>query len=125
MAEEGRTRLIFAGKIAEKKGVMSLIRCLDFIRGAGDKLEVILAGGAGNEKEYAEIERLAAMAPCPVTFAGRLDQKTLAGEYNRSDIFVLPSFSEGLPLTVIEALESGCRSYRNCLYNPIDIDSPA
>ena len=108
-AEEGRTRLIFAGKIAEKKGVMSLIRCLDNIRGAEDKLEVILAGGAGNEKEYAEIKKLAAKAPCPVTFAGRLDQRTLAGEYNRSDIFVLPSFSEGLPLTVIEALACGCR----------------
>ena len=88
---------------------MSLIRCLDDIGGAENKLEVILVGGAGNEKEYAEIEKLAAKAPCPVTFAGRLDQKTLAGEYNRSDIFVLPSFSEGLPLTVIEALACGCR----------------
>ena len=109
LSPKKRIRLIYAGKIAEKKGVMSLLRSLSLIPDAGDRLEAVLAGGAGNEKEYAAIRALAKEAPCPVTFAGRLDQRTLAEEYNRSDIFVLPSFSEGLPLTVIEALACGCR----------------
>ena len=124
-------KLIFAGKISEKKGVMSLIRSLSPLKAILDQtdaahimsgtetfhpasgavridVELILAGGAGSEDEYRVIRKLADEAPYPVVFTGRIDQKTLAGLYNASDIFVLPSFSEGLPLSVIEALSCGC-----------------
>ena len=39
----------------------------------------------------------------------RLLQPELAKVYNQCDIFVLPSFFDGLPLTVIEALACGDR----------------
>ena len=51
-----------------------------------DALELICAGGAGNEEEYKEIVDLAGRSPYPITFTGRLDQKTLAHWYNQSDI---------------------------------------
>lgn len=102
-------RLIYAGKLAEKKGVMSLIRSLSKLSLPKDALELVCAGGAGNEEEYRIIRELAEACPYPVSFPGRLDQKTLASYYNRSYIFVLPSFYEGIPLTVIEALACGCR----------------
>ena len=72
-------------------------------------LELVCAGGAGNKEEYQEILELAEKSRYPVVFTGRLNQKDLAGWYNRSDIFVLPSFYEGIPLTVIEALACGLR----------------
>ena len=102
-------RLIYAGKITQKKGVASLIRSLSILNEPAGSLELICAGGAGNKEEYQEIIELADKSPYPVTFTGRLNQKDLAGWYNRSDIFVLPSFYEGIPLTVIEALACGLR----------------
>ena len=48
-------------------------------------------------------------APFPVTFEGKLPQPDLAHLYNASDVFVLPSFCEGLPLVVVEALACGCK----------------
>lgn len=106
---DGVTRIVYAGKIAEKKGVMSLIRSLHHLPCAREELKICLAGSAGNEAEYKEIRRLAEACPYEIHFLGRLTQEELAKVYNRSDIFVLPSFFDGLPLTVIEALACGDR----------------
>ena len=105
--ENDKLRLIFAGKISEKKGVKSLLRSLRYIPDAANSVELLLAGGYGNEKEYGEILELAGQCPCNVRFLGRLSHKDLAKELNQSDIFVLPSFYEGLPLVVIEAMACG------------------
>ena len=71
------------------------------------KIEVWLAGGYGNQLEYETIKKLAGQSPYPVKFLGRLDQPRLAERMNQADVFVLPSFYEGLPLVVIEALACG------------------
>lgn len=116
-------RLIYAGKLSEKKGVMSLLRCLKYLGecpggleecpgGLGEcpgGLEVWLAGGCGNQEEYARIRRLAEESPYPVRFLGRLEQPQLAERMNQADLFVLPSFYEGLPLVVTEALACGLK----------------
>lgn len=105
--KDEKTRLIFAGKISEKKGVMSLLRALSYLPNAKEKFSLALAGGYGNAEEYAKIEELAKSCPCEVEFLGKLSQNDLASALNQSDIFVLPSFFEGLPLVVIEAMACG------------------
>ena len=122
--ENGVRRLIYAGKLSEKKGVMSLLRSLTYLeqlqrqegeqqgQGIGQpaapmKIEVWLAGGYGNQLEYETIKKLADRSPYPVKFLGKLDQPQLAERMNQADVFVLPSFYEGLPLVVIEALACG------------------
>lgn len=106
---DGITRIVFAGKIAEKKGVVSLMKSLCHLDAPVGELEVFLAGSTGNERELSLIRGLAEKAPVKVTFLGRLNQTELAKVYNQCDIFVLPSFFEGIPLTVIEALACGDR----------------
>ena len=122
--DDGAKRLIYSGKLSEKKGVMSLLRSLAYLeqmqrqdgeqqrQAAGQsaepvKIEVWLAGGYGNQLEYETIKKLAGQSPYPVKFLGRLDQPRLAERMNQADVFVLPSFYEGLPLVVIEALACG------------------
>ena len=111
--KEGVTSLVFAGKIAEKKGVMSLLRAMALLGDEKEldmnRIQLLLAGSTGNEEEYQMIEGLAEKCPCKVKFLGRLSQPELAKVYQSSDIFVLPSFFEGIPLTVIEALACGNR----------------
>lgn len=115
---DGVTRIVFAGKIAEKKGVMSLIRSLFILskrygqdeRCRRDRLLIRLAGSSGNPDEYEKIRKMAEECPYEVQFTGRLTQPELAKVYNESEIFVLPSFFDGLPLTIIEALACGDRA---------------
>lgn len=110
--KEDRMKLIFAGKISEKKGVKSLIKSLDYLKDTGLQIELELAGGAGDAEEYKEICSLAENSPFAVTFAGKITQQQLARKINQSDLFILPSFYEGLPLVIIEAL--ACGAYVIC-----------
>lgn len=99
-------RLLFAGKLSEKKGVMSLLKSFSYMEETKG-LSLVLAGGSGNDTEKKEITRLAAECPVPVEMPGRLSQCELADMMRSSEVFVLPSFYEGLPLVVIEALACG------------------
>lgn len=105
--EEGVIQMIFAGKISEKKGVKSLLRSLSYLPYEKESLVLKLAGGYGNAIEYKSIVEMAKECPYSVVFLGKLSQEALAQEYNKSQVFVLPSFFEGIPLTVIEALACG------------------
>ena len=100
-------QLIFAGKVTEKKGVFSLIRSLELLDDKTDELILKLAGGSGVPEEYEKIQELAVKCKYPVAFLGRLTQQELAAEFNRSHIFILPSFYEGLPLVTVEAMACG------------------
>lgn len=106
-------RLLFAGKLSEKKGVMSLLRSMTALAGpreeASKDFSLCLAGGHGNQAEYGQILSLMEASPVPVCLAGRLSQTELAACMNASDLFILPSFYEGLPLVLMEALACGMR----------------
>ncbi len=108
MRQGGCVEVAYAGKIWRKKGTESLIRCLDALPYAPERFRLRLAGGHNSASELEHMQRLAASCRYPVEFLGKLSQKSLAEVYNRAHVFVLPSFFEGLPLVVIEALACGC-----------------
>ena len=104
-----KTRFLFAGKLSEKKGIYSLLACLSHLKNPL-QIEVYLAGGYSTLEELSHLHALAAEAPCKVELLGRLDQATLAGWMNACDVFILPSFYEGLPLVLIEAMACGMKT---------------
>ena len=102
-------RLLFTGKIAEKKGVMSLLKSLNKLDYPENELELTLVGGAGNETEFNIIKELAGKCKYKVSFTGRLAPNEVAKRYKDSDVFILPSFFDAIPLVVIEALACGMK----------------
>lgn len=102
--------LVFVGKVCLKKGVSSLLEALGLVdRGAHPDLSLTLVGGHAHDDEFQQIESAAAASTVPVTIAGRVDGEELVRTYRTSEVFVLPSFFEGLPLVTIEALACGCK----------------
>jgi glycosyltransferase involved in cell wall biosynthesis len=69
---------------------------------------VLHLAGSGSGREEQEIRKMASGLGDRVVMHGSLTQSALADLLRRSHIFVLPSFFEGLPLVLLEALASGC-----------------
>lgn len=105
--------LVYVGKISFKKGVESLLAALNLISPediAPYQLKVKLVGGHNPQAQ--DFKRIAAEVPrnrWDVELAGRIPTSELVQTYRESDVFVLPSFYEGLPLVGIEALACGCK----------------
>ena len=103
-------RVLYVGKICRAKGVESLVRAMDLLPLDPQDVELRLVGGYSDQVQYDRIVELAGRCRFPVVFGGRVSQDDLVLSYNRSHVFVLPSFFEGLPLVTVEALASGCRA---------------
>jgi glycosyltransferase involved in cell wall biosynthesis len=100
--------VVYAGKISAPKGVPWLVEAMRRIRPpAGKRVKLLLAGSAGGAG--ADVIRRQAADLENVVFLGALPQEQLARVLQTADVFVLPSFFEGLPLVVIESLACGCR----------------
>jgi len=105
-------RITYAGKISRPKGVPELLAALSEIyeskmTGASDNapapFEITLAGGCQDETLRPMMDEL----PDYVTWLGQIPQPALAELLRQTDVFVLPSYFEGLPLVLIEAMASG------------------
>lgn len=103
-------RLLYVGKIWRTKGVMELIEAYGSLADTYTPCDITLSlvGAVGSEEEWDCAQQLAAACPLPVEFLGKKTPTQLAQLYRSADVFVLPSYYEGLPLVVVEALACGC-----------------
>jgi len=92
-----RRGVLYAGKLARSKGCLEL---LEAARGAPFELRM---AGSGEDEVVNRAREVGAV------LLGRLTQEELAAEMRRAHTFVLPSYFEGLPLVLAEALACGCR----------------
>ena len=99
-------QVVYAGKLCNAKGTPWLLKALSGINTVPWQLHLV-GGGAGEETD--QCRRMARDLGDRVCVYGAVDQPTLAALMRRSHIFVLPSFFEGLPLVLLEALACGCR----------------
>lgn len=104
-APEEPLRLAYAGKISRPKGVPEMLAALDRLASDSDvpAFELTMAGGCQDEVMKDKLEEL----PPWAEWLGQIPQPALAELLRRTDIFILPSYFEGLPLVLIEAMSAG------------------
>jgi glycosyltransferase involved in cell wall biosynthesis len=107
-AADAGASLVFAGKLSRAKGLPWLLDALEQLAPRWPGLRLSVAGGGAGPESDALRERMRALAPL-VEVHGELSQAELGALLRRSAVFVLPSFSEGLPLVLVEAAACGCR----------------
>ena len=84
--------IVYVGRLIYAKGVQDLLLATKNIK----DLKVVIVGDGNYLRNLANISKNA-------IFVGRKSQKEIAGYLSIADLFVNPSYAEGLPTSVLEA----------------------
>jgi colanic acid/amylovoran biosynthesis glycosyltransferase len=95
-----------AARLSAEKGLSFLLYTIKSLRDLGHDLKLRLAGDGPSR---AKLESLAKDLNIEdhVIFLGFLTEAEITAELQNSDLFVLPSFVEGLPISAAEAMATG------------------
>lgn len=99
-------RLVFVGRMAAVKGVPVLLDAVARLHAQDPEVSLTLVGD-GPDRSLIE-SRIAELGlGGAVTITGYLSQDGVAEQLAQADIFVLPSFAEGVPVVLMEAMVTG------------------
>jgi colanic acid/amylovoran biosynthesis glycosyltransferase len=98
--------VLAVGRLVSVKGHGVLLKAIAELAASG---EPVTATIVGDGPRRASLERLAQQLGIAdrITFAGRVGQDDIGRYYEHAQVFCLPSFFEGLPVVLLEAMAFG------------------
>jgi len=105
-ANPQRLNILCVGRLAPVKAQHILIGAIDSLRRDCPSVQLHLVGG-GPDRQALEAEAQARLLGDTVIFHGFTPQDKLDELYRNADIFALPSFAEGVPGVLMEAMAMG------------------
>jgi len=100
--------IIYVGRLIENNGPDTFIQALPSVfEQYGEETSVVIVGD-GPMKTELETEVASLGIEDSVTFTGRVSHDRVADLMANAKVFCRPSLTEGLPLTTLEAMASGC-----------------
>jgi glycosyltransferase involved in cell wall biosynthesis len=100
----GPLRILCVSRLVLGKGITLLFEAMATLAAAGVESELTLVGDG---PERARLEGRAAELGVRVRFTGAVGQDEIRQHYAQADVFCLPSFAEGVPVVLMEAMASG------------------
>ncbi len=95
---------VFVGRLSPEKDVATLLRATALVLRKRPSFRLHIAGTGSCRAELSAMARTLGLDNC-VTFLGEV--RDIPPLLSRASLFVLPSLTEGLPLTVLEAMACG------------------
>lgn len=97
------SQLILPGRIVHEKGHFVFLQALSILRDIGWTLQATLAGDGPMRGQVESLARALGLGE-NVGTTGALEHTRMLQAIARADVVVLPSFSEGFPLTALEGM---------------------
>ena len=103
--DEGARLVVYVGRLVPEKGLRELLEATAMLSQAHSRVELALIGDGPLRDELDQSARR--IAGVPVHLPGAMDASMVARWMAASDLVTLPSYSEGHPNVLVEALASG------------------
>lgn len=103
---QGDELILFVGRLVALKGVRELLSAFEQLAASRPRLRMVLAGTGDLKPEIAAFLQRTALQE-RIQIVGLCPPEQVARWINAADLVCLPSYSEGCPNTVIEALACG------------------
>ena len=118
-----RRKVIFVGHVTKNKGVFELVEAC---RESGVVRELVMVGPVEGEVK-GRLSSMAEQSDLSIEFLGALPKEGVIGEMCSASVLVLPSYTEGFPNVVIEAMAAKCPVIATdvgAIPSMLDSDSP-
>jgi glycosyltransferase involved in cell wall biosynthesis len=106
VADNGPLKLLCVGRLIERKGQHHLIDAVKQLTYEGIDVELDLVG-TGDARSANEAQAARLGLSDRVHFRGYVSREKIAEHYAAADVFVLPSYNEGMSVALLEAMASG------------------
>jgi glycosyltransferase involved in cell wall biosynthesis len=103
--ETGELRVITAGRLIPRKGVDRLLYAVSLARRRGAAIALTVVGSGGQERLLRALA--AELGLDDVCWRGFVEQKNLADEFARADVFAFPTLNDPFGIVLLEGAASG------------------
>ena len=102
--EQSKTiKILFLARLEREKGVFELIEAFEELSKDVKDIELIIAGDG---QDFKEVKKLVHNRS-NISLTGEVEGEEKIRLFKQSNIYCLPSYSEGLPISVLEAISFG------------------
>ncbi|WP_321418525.1 glycosyltransferase family 4 protein [uncultured Methanomethylovorans sp.] len=98
--------ILYTGRLDSRKGLVDLIESAKYICAKYPRMKFVLIG-KGPNREYLEQKVKEMKLEQNILFTGFVEKNILLKYYQNAQIYVFPSYFEGLPTTLLEAMSCG------------------
>jgi glycosyltransferase involved in cell wall biosynthesis len=103
--EGGVPHLLFIGRISKPKGIEYIYQALHLLKKKGTAFKFLMAGTGPDETEY--VAKFSSLLGAAFEFKGIVSGEAKTELFKASDVFLLPSMFEGLPMALLESMSFG------------------
>lgn len=101
--DSANINLLYLGAINQSKGIFDLIDALNILNKEGFKNYFLHIGGQGDIKNLQNVIKKFRLEN-HITLYGWVNKDLKSELFSQSDIFILPSYNEGMPISILEAM---------------------
>ena len=103
MNDDGKTHILYLGMITKAKGIYDLLDVVNKYKTALENKIILHIGGNGETSTLQSIIKENGLSQI-VKFEGWVSGEKKVELLNNADVFILPSYTEGLPISILEAM---------------------
>lgn len=102
---EDRCHIVYMGHLLESKGIVDLLKVAESLDPNQYCVDIC---GTGDKRIAKRIEELSDNPKSCIKYYGYVSGEKKEDLYRKADVFCLPSYAEGMPVSLLEAMHFGC-----------------